>query len=384
MYRLDILNTTGSSISTVLFAPDVTVERWSKRINAPGRMVFAMHANDPKATDEALQVYRRVRLYRQRRDGQGGFQAVWYGYVEEKNESDGRIEVSCAGPLQLFKKRYAAKDEVFNGEGSTEAFGLLSDANSQGATGIAQGTGGVTTTRDVKAQGDVDMLRAWELLAQAHGTEFEIDDDGNFNFVPSLGSDKSGSIHLIFRRDGRPGTNVIGFERGESGADMGNRVIGKSTAGSGLTSTQNDATSQTAYGLLVVTKQLNEAQDQTTLDSMSSALLTQIANPLTDFRLQPEMAAQKFNVLTGQRAMKGLQYTDVVAGDLVKVTTVTENRSVTEVKRIAEIAMDVDEEGMERLSLTLSKSGVFITAGYLDASRVQEMTRKIQAIESVL
>lgn len=387
-FRLDIhgLSFSGNPIAAI-FSPDITVERWSKRINAPGTMVFSMKATSPKATETNLQHYRIVRLYRQNQDGTEGYSPVWLGYIEATRQVDDRIEVICSGMLKLFKKRWAATGQEFTGEASEEAFDLLSDTNTNdGNTGITEGDGGVDSTRSVKAQGDVTVLRAWELLAEANHAEFEINDDGEFRFVSSLGSDKSGSVHLLYQRDGRPGTNVSGVQYGEDGEDMATKIIGKSSASGGLTSERPAAPSanQTTYGMLIEKRQFNEAQDQTTLDAMTEAVLSQIENPITEFRMRPDLATKRLNVRSGEREISGLQFGDVEIGDLLQITVSTENRSIAEAKRVAEIIVEVNEDGLESMSFTLSKAGVFITAAYLDANRITQLTDRVKQIESVL
>lgn len=385
MYRIDIYQTTGTSaVQTVLFTPAMSVRGWSKRINAAGKMVFSMQKFHEKATEENLRHYRRVRLYRKKRDTSGEYEAVWFGYIEATNEVENEIEVLCVGMLDLFLKRYTGGNEQFNGQGSTEAFDLLTATNTNDEdTGIVAGTGGVTTTRDLTMDGR-EILRAWEQLAQAHNAEFEIDDNGAFNFVPALGSDKSTIVTLTFRRDGQPGSNVSGITIGDDGRPMANKIIGVSSGGSPLTSTQSDATSIATYGLLIERKNFNDANNQTTLDSITSAYLSQRANPITDFRVEPTPASKKFNPATGSNSVTGLQYGDVVVGDLVTVHFITENRTVSTTKRIAEIAVDVDDQGGEETLYTLSEAGVFITAAFLDATVIEELRLKLKEIEAQL
>ena len=385
MYRIDIYQTTGTSaVQTVLFSPAITVRAWSKRINSAGKMVFSMQKFHEKATEENLRHYRRVRLYRKKRDTSGEFEAVWFGYIEATNEVDNEIEVLCVGMLDLFLKRYTGGNEVFNGQGSTEAFGLLNDTNTNDEdTDITVGTGGVTTTRDLTMDRR-EILRAWEQLAQAHNAEFEINDEGAFNFVPALGSDKSTIVTLTFRRDGQPGSNVNRITIGDDGRPMANKVIGVSSGGSQITSTQSDAPSIALYGLLIERKNFNDANNQTTLDSITSAYLSQRANPITDFRVEPTLASKKFNPATGSNSVTGLQYSDVVVGDLVTVHFITENRTLSTTKRIAEIAVDVDDNGHEEIKFTLSEAGVFITAAFLDATAIEELKLKLKEIEAQL
>jgi len=384
-YRIDIYQTTGTSeVQTVLFTPAVTVQSWSKRINATGKMVFSMQKYHAKATEENLRQYRRVRLYRKKRDSSGEFEPVWFGYIEAINEMRDEVEVLCVGMLDLFRKRFTAAGEQFNGQGSTEAFGLLTDTNTNDEdTGVITGTGGVTTTRDLTMDSR-EILRAWSQLAQAHNAEFEIDESGAFNFVQALGSDKSSTITLTFRRDGQPGSNMDRIDIGDDGRPMANRVIGISSQGGGITSTQNDATSQSTYGLLIERKIFNEANDQSTLDSLASAYLSQRANPITDFRIEPTLASKKFNPAAGTNAVEGLKYGDIAVGDLVTVHIITENRTITTTKRIAEVSVDTDENESEEISFTLSEAGVFITAAFLDAVEIEELKVKLKEIEAQL
>lgn len=381
-YRIQLGTTTGiSTVTATLFSPDIRVKSWSKRINAPGRMVFSMHKANAKATETNLRPYRRVRLLRKTRDGTATYEAVWLGYIEAVKQVEDEIEALCMGMLQLFKKRYTGAAETFNGQGSTEAFDLLTAANATGATGIAGGTGGVTSTRSLTMDSK-EMLSAWEELARAHGAEFEIDEDGAFNFVSALGTDQSSVIMLTYRQDGAPGTNLNTIEWGEDGKDMANKVIGITSAGGGLTSTDDDETSQTTYGVLVERKTFDEAQAQGTLDSMTTAYLTQRANPLTDLIVEPSLASQTYNPLTNERTVTGIQYDDVSLGDLISVNIITPNRTVSTTKRIAEVSVDVDENLNERMRLTLSASGVFITAAYLDAHTIDDVKRRIKELEA--
>lgn len=367
-YRIDLLGMTDLTPHAALF--DATIEQWSHRINAPGKFTFSLDANHPKATPDNLKIFRRVRLYRHG-------SPVWLGYIEDKNELDGRIEVICNGMVGFFAKRFLNADRDLSGIGSDVAFGLLSTFGAQ--TGITEGDGGVSTTRTLQTQGRIDVLKAWELLAQAHGAEFTIDTAGAFHFVPTLGSDQSESLILRYFRNGQPGVNVAEILIGESGRDMATRVIGVS----GALIKQYDAATQAEYGLIEEVKQFNEAQDQATLDAMTTAYGSQRAYPVPDFQVSPSLSRKTIHPYTGERVVTGLGLEDVSVGDLVTVMLATENQNSTTVKRIAELIVTLDGD-KEKLSLTLSEAGVFITAGYLDASRVDELRRRVKEIESVL
>ncbi len=231
--------------------------------------------------------------------------------------------------------------------------------------------------------GDTDILKAWDLLAQAHDAEYEIDDEFAFNFVDALGSDKSGTIILTHRRDGRPGTNVRRIRRGENGVDMATQLILSSSVSGGITSTF-DSAGQAEYGVIIDKRTFNEAGNQTALDAMRDSLGPQLENPLTDFEIVLGLESMKQNILTGERTLSGFAYEDFAVGDLITINVITENQTISEAKRVVEIRMEVSDNGMETMSLTLSKAGVFITAGYLDSTRVSDLTRRVKQIESVL
>jgi len=377
MYRIQILDYTGSTVVATLF--NAVVHGWSKRISSEGTMTFSMPIGDTTATDSNLQKYRQVNLFRQRQDGTLTYEIVWTGFIEATKENGQYIDVICKGLLGLFKKRATANNQVFSGQGSADAASLLSGND----RGITAGSGGVVTTRNVTVQSIIDIMHAWELLAAAHNAEFEIDDTRHFNFVSSLGSDKT-AITLRFHRNDVPGNNVSLTGLGEDGQPMANQIIGTSTALGGLTSTQNDVTSQGIYGLLTEVKAFHEAQDQATLDQMTSQYLGQRAYPLTDYAMEPILATQVFDTLTGGQKLSGIQYGDIGVGDLITADVVTENQSFLQTRRVAEIDVSTDENYGERVAYTLSKSGVFVTAGYLQVGSINQMRSRIARIETLL
>lgn len=371
MFRIELLDFLGATTKTVLFEGEFTLNGWGKGINAPKKMVFSIHKASPKATEQNLRLYGRVLLYRKGT-------AIWGGYIEATNLVDDRIEVLCMGTLGILKKRYTTRS--CTGEGSTEAFNLLGDANGDGDTGITAGTGGVTSTKDLDFA-DKEVFGALEELAGAHGAEFEVDEEWKLNFVPELGTDQSAVITLTFRQDGQPGTNLRELDYGEDGEGMANEIIGVSGV---MTSTQDDAASQALYGVLVERKTFNDAQDQGTLDSMTISYLTQRANPITDVRVVPVMARKRYNSVTGERVTAGLEYGDVEVGDLVSVVLITPNRTVETTKRIAEIVVDVDENLQETMRFTLSESGVFVTASMLYGNEIADLKRRLREVEALL
>ncbi len=381
MYRIDLLTSTADDTPLdSLFMPTAAVRGWSTRINAPGKHVFSLNRNNPAASAENLRMWRPVRLYRRPRDGTDTMLPAWYGYIMAKREVGERVEVVCEGGLKILTKRFTGASETFNGQGSDEAFGLLTDCNGTGATGISEGEGGVTDTLNITLN-YVQALRAMEQIAEASGGEFAVDPDAALNFVPLLGSDKSDVVELIFHRDGKPGNNVAEFEVAEDGEPMANRVVG--TAG-GLTSTYNHPTSTDDYPVLVERKAFSHANDQGTLDALTESYGLQRGLPIPDFVGMPLTAAKKFNPLTGERELAGLQYEDVEVGDLVLVTIITGSLNESVVKRVAELTVDVDEQLNERLRFTFAEAGVFVTGKYLDDVAFADLRRRVQEIEEQL
>lgn len=384
MYRIKLFGNTGAGDPVTTFARAKMIG-WSHRINAPGQMTFSLPWDDPQATDSYLQKYRAIQMLRKTTDGTRTYVEEWGGYIEAHKRVDDSIEVYCQGTLQFFRHRYTDANQTFTGEASADASDLLDQTNgSDGDTGVTFGAGGVTTTQNIKIDAQ-DILRAWEQMGLATGGEFEIDPSRVFNFVPLLGEDKSSIVTLIFKRDGSSGSNMSAIDDGEDGADMANKVIGFSSASGGLTSTKQNLTSQATYGVLVERKQFDYAQDQATLDAMTQTYVDQKSNPITDFRVSPILSQKRFNTLTGDRHLTKLKYDDISVGDLVSVKIKTRNKTVNTAKRIAEIIVNVDENGAEKILYTLSQAGVYITASMFDGFReIQELKRQVKEIQGVL
>jgi hypothetical protein len=62
----------------------------------------------------------------------------------------------------------------------------------------------------------------------------------------------------------------------------------------------------------------------------------------------------------------------------------TENQTIFEARRVAEIDVTTDEQLQERILYTLSKTGIFITSAWQSAGSVNELRRRISSIESLL
>lgn len=360
---------------------DAVIRSWSRDVYGPRRLTFRLPAGSANAGTSTLQKYRRVKLFRQKQDGSYDETCEWWGYLEShKHISPAEYEVYCAGPVYLFKHRFSHKDETFTGQGSTEAFDLLAQTNSEdGDTGVTAGTGGVTTTRDVKAQGYQDVLSIWEELKKAHDCDLEIDSDWVLNFVPSVGTDKSVSLPPLVYRSDEPGSTVEGVEEGEDGAPLRNKIIGTNSAGT-LTSVMEDAASQATYGVLVEVKVFNEAQDQTTLDAMTQAYLDQVKQPAADFGARPKLSRREFDVVSGGLAVTGEEYGDTVPGDLRACEIVTAGETLDAVKRVIEILVEVEKD-KERVTFTLAEEGVFVSANGLAGRTGPDIERRVLKLE---
>src|SRR5205823_3962024 len=122
---------------------------------------------------------------------------------------------------------------------------------------------------------------------------------------------------------------------------------------------------------------------QTTLDAMTLAYLTQITNPVTDFRCLPVLAQKTTDMVTGALKVSGIQYGDVVLGDLVTINIVNENQTLTSAqKRVAEIIVQVDENSNEEVRYTFSVTGIFVTATSLAIAAFPDLQNRIAELES--
>ncbi len=391
MFRIVVYNNTGTTPIATLFRP--IIRSWGKKNSDYGEMIFSLPISDTAANATNLQLYRQVDLLRRKRDGSPGYAIAWSGHIMQTKRNGPVIDVLCAGHLHIFTKDVTTNDQTFTGQAQADIGTLLSTRNASdsgnGDTGITMGTATVTTTNSTKSQGRYDLLRAFQMILDANNGEMEVDDARKLNIVPTLGSDKSAIVTLKFRRDAVPGVNCITTELGEDGAPMINRCYGYTSGGAGYTSTKNSTTNQIPNGLrypiLTEQKQFNEAQSQAALDAMTQRYVDQRANPITEYKIQPEGAKLVLDIVTGEKKIAGLQYEDLVIGDLVNCDIVTENQTVQETRRIAQIDVLVDEQGQETILYTLSKAGIFVTADYLaGADPIGELKRRLREIEAVL
>jgi hypothetical protein len=269
---------------------------------------------------------------------------------------------------------------------------ILDAANLDGQTGITMGTNDPTLDVRELSTGGKSCLENFEVSAQTEGLEFEIDEDGHLNFVSSLGSDKSGSIVLTFRRDGSQGSNIREIDYGEDGERMANRIIGTSSVDSGLSYAYNVTAAQAEYGdgvndfILVHKKVFNEAQTQDELEALVEAYALQVAYPITEFSLVPESAVKRFSPITGTREIPSnvVDFEDVEVGDLVTVVINTENISQDTAKRIAELSVEVDENNSETIRYTLTRAGVYVTSPYLNSAEAMDIKRRLMTVEELL
>lgn len=124
----------------------------------------------------------------------------------------------CEGALRVFDKRYT---------GSSESFRVKNRRKPSDCSRTRTATTAQPAFRRVRAESPPRSIwrrsitcRSPALLADivaASGGEYQINDNAELDFVPSLGSDQSGTIELIFQRDGKPGSDLNKIEVAEDG-----------------------------------------------------------------------------------------------------------------------------------------------------------------------
>lgn len=378
MYTLSLLDITGTNVLATLF--DARILNHSRGISRPGRMTFTLPVGSPNASTSRLKKFQHVRLARRKQDGSEDDEYAWYGYIEShKREQPELYTVYCAGKLQYFAHRFTTKNQSVAGQGSTEAFRLLTNTNGDNDTGIVSGTGGVTAYQNITTSGRKDLLSTWGDIANATGGEFEITPYRIFNFVPMLGTDKTGTSLVLRYRTDQKGSTVEAVSEGEDGATIRNRVIGTNANGT-LESIQENAASIAKYGLLEEVKVFPEAQDQATLDALTQAYLLQVREATPDFGTRPIMAEQRFTI-SGTRAIVGFQFGDLVPGDLVTCDIVSESQTVQATKRIIEVMVDVDENLKEIVTYTLGEAGVRISVSSIGGGAAKVVDMRLLRLE---
>lgn len=341
-YKIIVKNSAGTIVAEV---HDFRKLSFSKRLNNYGEASFDIRANDPQVSTIISLRQNTIEIYRRKAGNDvlvwAGGQALAQGKLTDKGNN--WITVHCYTWFELLIHRYTVAEKVFSTTDAGQiASTLISDTNTDDATGITIGTINATTDRD-RTYYNQNIAEAIINLANVvSGFDFEITDTKVFNVYDILGTDKTDSV--IFQY----GHNVKNMTITEDFVNPVNRalVLGEATGESSLQRVErDDAGLQTTYGLFegrfteISTSNLGTLQDKgdAAIRKYGLALL-KVGFDLVGNNTP---SIDTFGCGDGIRLMAAWGYYDI-----------------DEQYRVFEYNVTFDSKNVERLDLTLGK---FIT-----------------------
>lgn len=310
-------------------------------LNQAGEANFELDLNDAKATESNLRVGRsQLYIYRSEELYFSGQIMIVERMLEQSTQA---VRVKALGWLYLLSKRIFAidaDDEHTSEDAGAIAWGLINTTQSEtyGSLGITQGT--IETSNNLTiTYTRQNVLEAIEELSQQAGIEFEVSANKIFNvFYPLRGSDKSNTV--IFKYPGSiqsirsvdDATTIVNNENG----------LGKGVGSQETLAERDDVGSQSVFGLYQKISSYKNVDNVTTLGNM----------------VEYDIALYKAPRLTLDIAVHGNtespSLSDYGIGDSVRIKTVTTNYNFSQVFRIFEIHVSIDQNDKESIRLIVA------------------------------
>ena len=339
MIKIRIYNNDLTEKRTTLTQESYSNLKVSNKKMAIGNASFDVDVYDTKINALNLQKYNRVKIW-------DNNTLVFNGYISAFRISGGQsnvVNVICTHIFGLFEKRLTGSNDNLTGNAGTRIQDYLTATNLSDNTGITVGTNDIVATATLQFKSQT-IFKAWVDLAGAAGVEFEIDDNDTLNVKAALGTDKSTSVIFKYNELQPNLTNMLGFDLLSEGKDMVNYVIGQA---GGSSSTQQDATSQTNYGLLQSVETFN-------INSGSAGSLAALATKhLNDNKYSKELPSIEVDT------SKVSPYA-VTVGDRIRVKVVKGqlvNLDITYV--VNEVNIDFVNDNEKKVKLVVADVGTY-------------------------
>lgn len=225
-----------------------------------GDASFIMRLDNAKATVANLKHYNIVEIC------EDDATPRWVGVIVNKKIGLNTVTVACYSIIHILARRLTGGSEAHNDTANNIVTTLLANANSAEDTNISSGTIDDTTAVQITFNRS-SVLDAIKKIAQATDAQFRVNPDKSLDFSQNIGSDLSATVVLQYDIALIAGANILSFNVEDNGQDITSKSYGESDA---LTSTQNDATIRSDYGLLEDYEDFREINDQTSLDQATA------------------------------------------------------------------------------------------------------------------
>jgi len=310
-------------------------------LNQAGEASFTIDLNDDKALESNLKVGRST-LYIYR-NGELYFSGIIMIVERILNESSQFAKVKALGWLFLLSRRFIgidADDTHTSEDAGAIAWDLIDQTQNEtnGDLSITQGT--IQTSNAISiTYTRQNILEAIEDLSAQAGIEFEVSPNKIFNvFYPLRGSDKSSTVILKYPgsiqtvRSVDDATTIVNNENG----------LGKGVGSQETVAERDNVGSQSVFGLYQKIASYKSIDNVTTLGNMVEYDVELNRSPRLTLDLQ----------IHGNTESPSLS--DYGLGDSVRVRITTTNYNFSQVFRVFEIHVAIDQNDKESVRLIVA------------------------------
>lgn len=236
--------------------------KYRDTLHQVGDASFTMRLDNAKTTEANIKHFNIVEICED--DGT----PRWVGVIVYRKVTLNLVSIACYSMMHLLTRRITGAGESYTGiSAGAIATALLSNANGAEDTKIVAGT--LDDPEVVEVTFDrSNVLDALKRIVEASGGQFKLNADRTLDVRAIVGTDLSDSVIFQYRLGLLAAANVLTFQVEDDGKQITTQTAGESDA---LTSTQNDATLQSSYGLLQEYKNFRELDDQTSLDNATAS-----------------------------------------------------------------------------------------------------------------
>jgi len=374
MFKVFLLSAAGDRVRQI---PKAVVKKFSIKFGG-GRGVFVV----PRSAGEFFE--KKTLFEFQKWDGTK-FLPVYSGSLEATIETNQFFQFGLEPPESILKNRYTNPSQIFSGEVGTLAENFLAQINADAPTGISFGSQNISTEIEV-SESEMPADHTFDDFANQCGGEWKIDAERKLHFLDRLGTDKTSSVFIRHKKS-EPNRNSIEdlTIQGDS-SDLANRIIALSHDGLGneIRVVVEDAESIAKYGLFIDKIRINSAKTIETLTTMATEILDQRKEELLDIEIVPR-ESKIVSTKGGDRKI-GFDFFDFELGDDISLDLETDSVVFSGTKRVLEKNFEQVQNGIEKISLTLSRAGAKKTAiaAVNDWEQRQEIFKRLREIESLL
>lgn len=256
-------------------------------LNDIDTMALDIALSDPKCTPANMQLGNHLEYAAD--DGT----PIWGGYIAGHSFDDAKLTLNCVDYNALLKYRRLRAKQYATMDYGTLNRQLIDDAQAArpdypiGLTGYSIAAGAIDTTREVKAT-DLLLAKLKDINADAN-YDYWMDEARVYHFAHRRGADKP---QYVLEYGGEADNIIAAPTLARDILNLANDVYAESTVtddsnnSTTITSEQQDASSQSTYGLYEGTFSPNDGvTDQSTLDTQTQAALALDSAPADSITL---------------------------------------------------------------------------------------------------